>query len=143
MPDVTRSVLVEHTPAEMFALVDAVEAYPEFLPWCGATKVIHRDEATTRATIQINYHGIRQSFTTENAKRPPEEMQIRLVEGPFRRLEGVWRFIALGDRGCKIEFRLSYEFSGRLLERLIGPVFGYIAGTMVDAFVKRAARIHG
>ena len=124
----------------MFALVDAVEAYPEFLPWCGATRVLHRDEGTTRATIQINYHGIRQSFTTENAKRPPEEMQIRLVEGPFRRLEGAWRFTALGDRGCRIDFRLSYDFSSRLLERLIGPVFNYIAGTLVDAFVKRAAQ---
>jgi ribosome-associated toxin RatA of RatAB toxin-antitoxin module len=141
MPDVTRSVLVGHSCAEMFALIDAVEAYPEFLPWCGAATVTHRDAARTRATIEINYHGIRQSFTTENAKRPPEEMQIRLVEGPFRRLEGAWRFTALGDRGCKIEFRLSYEFSSRLLGRMIGPVFGYIANTLVDAFVKRAAQL--
>ena len=126
----------------MFALIDAVEAYPEFLPWCGATRVLHRDEAMTRATIEINYHGIRQSFTTENAKRPPEEMQIKLVEGPFRRLEGAWRFTALGDRGCKIEFRLSYEFSGRVLGKMIGPVFGYIANTLVDALVKRAEQVY-
>lgn len=143
MPEVTRSVLVAHSPAQMFSLIDAVEDYPKFLPWCGATKVLHRDETTTRATVEINYHGIRQSFTTENAKRPPQEMLIRLVEGPFRKLEGEWRFTALGAQGCKIEFRLSYEFSGRLLEKLIGPVFNYIANSMVEAFVKRASQIHG
>jgi len=143
VPDVARSVIVGHTPAQMFALVDAVEDYPRFLPWCAAARVLHRDEATTRATLEINYHGIRQSFTTENAKRAPEEMLIKLVEGPFRRLEGAWRFTALGDRACKVEFRLSYEFSGRLLEKLIGPVFNYIAGSMVEAFVKRADAVHG
>jgi len=142
VPEVARSVLVEHPPGKMFALADAVEDYREFLPWCGATTVIHRDESKTRATIEINYHGIRQSFTTENAKRAPEEMLVRLVEGPFRRLEGVWRFTALGERGCKVEFRLSYEFSGKLLEKVIGPVFNYIASTLLDAFVKRASGIH-
>jgi ribosome-associated toxin RatA of RatAB toxin-antitoxin module len=136
-------VLVAHTPAQMFALIDAVEDYPKFLPWCGAAKVLHRDESTTRATLEIDYRGIRQSFTTENAKRPPDEMLIRLKEGPFRKLEGEWRFTALGQQGCKIEFRMSYEFSGRVLERLIGPVFNYIANNLVEAFVKRAAQIHG
>jgi ribosome-associated toxin RatA of RatAB toxin-antitoxin module len=143
MAEVSRSVIVGHTPAEMFALVDAVEAYPEFLPWCGGARVIHRDDAVTRATLEIAYRGIRQSFTTENAKRAPEEMRIRLVEGPFRRLDGLWRFAALGAGGCKIEFRLTYEFSSKLLEKAIGPVFGYIAGSLVEAFVKRADRIHG
>jgi ribosome-associated toxin RatA of RatAB toxin-antitoxin module len=143
VPEVTRSVLVAHTPAQMFALIDAVEDYPKFLPWCGAAKVLHRDESTTRATLEIDYRGIRQSFTTENAKRPPDEMLIRLKEGPFRKLEGEWRFTALGQQGCKIEFRMSYEFSGRVLERLIGPVFNYIANNLVEAFVKRAAQIHG
>lgn len=124
----------------MFALVDAVEDYPQFLPWCGAATVLHRDEAVTRATIRIDYHGIRQSFTTENLKRRPEEMSIRLVEGPFRRLEGTWRFAALGGQGCKVELRLNYEFKGRVLERLLGPVFDYIANSLVDSFVRRAEK---
>lgn len=127
----------------MFSLVDAVEAYPEFLPWCGGARVIHRDEWVTRATLQIAYRGIRQSFTTENAKRAPEEMQVHLVEGPFRSLDGVWRFMALGPGGCKVEFRLCYEFSSKLLEKLIGPVFDQIARSLVDAFVKRADRMYG
>ena len=103
--------------------------------------MIHRDETATRATLQINYHGIRQSFTTENAKRAREEMLIRLVEGPFRSFEGAWRFTALGERGCRIEFRLKYEFSSRVLQKLIGPVFDYIANGLLEAFVKRAGRL--
>ena len=137
MPEVNRSVIVAHSPRQMFALIDAVEDYPQFLPWCAAATVIHRDATVTRATLQIKYHGIKQSFTTENAKRAPEEMQIKLVEGPFRSFEGAWRFTALGERGCKIEFRLRYEFSSKLLQKLIGPVFDYIANTLLEAFVKR------
>jgi ribosome-associated toxin RatA of RatAB toxin-antitoxin module len=127
----------------MYALVDAVEDYPKFLPWCGGATVIHRDEQVTRATILINYHGIRQSFTTENAKRAPEEMLIRLVEGPFRMLDGTWRFTALADRGCKVELKLRYEFSSRILAKLLGRVFDHIANTLVDAFAKRADQMEG
>lgn len=143
MTEIIKTVLVEHTPDEMFALVDAVERYPEFLPWCGRASVSYRDEGTTRATIHINYRGIKQSFTTENAKSPPEAMSIRLVEGPFRTLDGDWRFVPLQGGGCKIEFRLHYEFSSRILEKLVGPVFHYIANTMVDAFVRRAQVVYG
>lgn len=143
MPEVRKSVLVEFSPEQMFALVDDVEHYPEFLPWCGGTNVSHRDGSTTRATIRINYRGIKHSFTTENTKAVPHAMQVKLVEGPFKALDGDWKFIALVDRGCKIEFRLHYEFSSRVLEKLVGPVFNYIANTLVDAFVRRAERLYG
>ena len=143
MAEVNQSVLVEFTPDQMFSLVDAVEQYPEFLPWCGGTTLIHRDPRTTRAKIFINYHGIRQSFTTENTKRAPAEMLLRLVEGPFRSLEGNWRFTDLAGRGCKIDMNLRYEFAGRALDRLIGPVFHRIASTLVEAFVKRAGQVYG
>src|SRR6185503_14205302 len=125
------------------ALVDAVEAYPQFLPWCSGVTVTFRDETRTRATIHVNYHGVRQSFTTDNAKEPPEKMTIRLVEGPFRVLDGEWRFTPLAADACKVEFRLHYEFSSRILEKLVGPVFSYIANTMVDAFVHRAEKVYG
>jgi len=141
--EVNQSVLVEFTPDQMFSLVDSVELYPEFLPWCGGTTLIHRDPMTTRARIFINYHGIRQSFTTENTKRAPAEMLLRLVEGPFRSLEGNWRFTDLAGRGCKIELNLRYEFASRALDRLIGPVFHRIASTLMEAFVKRAGQVHG
>jgi ribosome-associated toxin RatA of RatAB toxin-antitoxin module len=143
MPEVRQSVLVAHPAQRMFALVDAVEKYPEFLPWCGGTEVIYRDARVTRATIQINYRGIRQSFSTENAKSEPHLMQITLLEGPFKTLEGSWRFIDLGGDGCKVELSLRYEFASRMLERLVGPVFGYIANNLVDAFVRRVQSIYG
>lgn len=142
MREVNRSVLVEFTPGQMFSLVDAVEDYPGFLPWCGGATLHHRDQEITRATIKINYHGIRQSFTTENVKHAPREMLIRLVEGPFRSLDGSWRFGDLGGRGCKVEFTLRYEFASRILERLVGPVFQHIADTLVEAFVARAQQVY-
>lgn len=136
-------MLVEFSPEQMFALVDDVERYPEFLPWCGGGSVIHRDEKNTRATIHISYRGVRQSFTTENIKEPARAIEMKLVEGPFKTLEGAWHFRPLSDRGCKVEFRLHYEFSSRLLEKLIGPVFSYIANTFVEAFIERARKLYG
>ena len=127
----------------MFALVDAVEKYPEFLPWCDNTELIFRDARVLRATVCINYRGIRQRFSTENAKDEPRLMHIRLIQGPFKTLEGSWRFTELGAGGCRIDFSLRYEFASRLLDKLVGPVFGHIANSLVDAFVKRAQALYG
>jgi ribosome-associated toxin RatA of RatAB toxin-antitoxin module len=143
MAGVNKSVLVPQPAARMAALVDDVERYPESLPWCGKTELLFRDEHLFRATIHINYHGVRQSFTTENTKQAPQFMDIRLVEGPFRMLHGHWKFTDLGGVGCKIELAMQYDFSSRLLERLVGPVFGHITNTLVDAFVKRAQTLYG
>ena len=142
MNSVTRSALVSFSAQQMFDLVEAVEQYPQFLPWCSGSSVSHRDAEVTQATIHINFRGIKQSFSTENHKQPPERMTLQLVEGPFRMLDGEWRFSALGAEACRIDFRLSYEFSSGLLEKLVGPVFGHIAGTMVDAFLKRADNVY-
>ena len=143
MPVVVKSVLVGHSAPQMFELVDAVETYPHFLPWCDGAHVVHSDATRTRATIHINYRGLKQSFTTENEKEAPVRMGVKLVDGPFRVLDGEWRFTALAERACRIDFRLRYEFSSRVLEALLGPVFSHIANTMVDAFVKRADKLHG
>ncbi|MCA1977903.1 MAG: type II toxin-antitoxin system RatA family toxin [Thiobacillus sp.] len=142
MARVEKSVLVAHTPERMFELVDRVEDYPEFLPWCGGTELKWRDEQTTVATIHIAYLGIRQSFTTENAKIHPREMRIKLQDGPFAELEGDWAFLPLGDDACKIEFRLHYVFSSPVLEAVLAPVFSHIANTFVDAFVRRADEVY-
>ncbi|HEY0269028.1 MAG TPA: type II toxin-antitoxin system RatA family toxin [Methyloradius sp.] len=142
MAHVEKTVLVNFSDAQMYALVDTVEKYPEFLPWCGGIDLIQRDEATTTATIHIDYHGIKQKFTTQNFKTYPSKMEITLKDGPFRHLEGNWRFIALSETACKIEFKLTYEFSSLLLEKLISPVFSHIANTFVDAFVVRAEKVY-
>jgi ribosome-associated toxin RatA of RatAB toxin-antitoxin module len=127
----------------MYTLVDHVERYPEFLPWCGGTQLEHRDGQVTRATIIIDYRGVRQTFKTENWTQPPELIQIRLVSGPFRRLDGTWKFTPLAESACRIDFRLHYEFSSHLLEKLVGPVFQLIANSFVDAFLRRAEKVYG
>ena len=141
MARVEKSVLVAHPPECMFELVDRVEDYPDFLPWCGGTELKLRDEHRTVATIHIAYMGIRQSFTTENIKTHPREMRITLQDGPFAELEGDWSFFPLGDDACKIEFRLQYVFSSRVLETVLAPVFSHITNTFVDAFVRRADEV--
>src|SRR5512141_3524662 len=117
MAVIEKSVLIARTVDQMFDLVDRVEDYPQFLPWCGGTELLERTDAITAARIHINYHGIKAHFATENPKDAPHRMDIRLREGPFRQLEGGWRFTALGADGCKVEFRLHYEFSSKVLER--------------------------
>lgn len=138
MAQVEKSVLVEHPAERMFGLVDKVEDYPVFLPWCGGSTLLSRDAHSTVATIHIAYMGIRQSFTTENTKHAPHTMHIRLLDGPFSKLEGGWRFQPLGEHACKIELRLDYTFSSRVLEAMLAPVFSHITNTFVDAFVRRA-----
>lgn len=142
MAAVKKSVLIEFTPRQMFDLVDQVELYPQFLPWCGGTELLARDERITAARLHINYHGIKAHFSTENAKEAPSWMEIRLKDGPFRHLEGMWRFTPLGDTACKVEFALHYEFASKLLEKAVGPVFSHIANTFVDSFVKRAEQLY-
>ena len=143
MAMVKKSVLIERSSQQMFDLVDRVEDYPQFLPWCSLTHCKFRDDTRTVATLHINYRNVKSHFTTENNKESPFSMKITLVDGPFRRLDGVWHFKPLAAHACKIEFQLSYEFSSKMFEKVIGPVFSQIANTFVDAFVRRAYDLHG
>ena len=139
---VEKTVLVAHSAEQMFRLVDHVEDYPKFLPWCGGSSVTELDGNVVHATVHIDYHHIKQHFTTENLRTPPHQIDMTLQRGPFRHLDGHWRFIPLSDSACKIEFRLHYEFSSKLLEKLVGPVFHYIADSFVDAFIQRAEKVY-
>lgn len=107
------------------------------------TELHYRDEAITEATIHISYLHVKQHFTTQNSKTPGEEMLIRLKSGPFRKLEGYWRFKSLAVSACKVEFVLHYEFASGLLDKALGPVFGMVTNGLVDAFVHRAERVYG
>jgi ribosome-associated toxin RatA of RatAB toxin-antitoxin module len=139
---VEKTVLVMHSAAQMFALVDAVEDYPKFLPWCGGVKLQERTDTSTIATLHINYHGLKQNFTTQNVKNYPSSMVIHLKDGPFKHLDGSWQFTALREDACKIEFKLNYVFANSFLEKIISPVFNHIANTFVDGFVARADDIY-
>ncbi len=142
MNKVEKTVLVMHSAQEMFQLVDAVEDYPSFLPWCGGADLHERTADTTSATLHINYHGVKQNFSTVNSKVAPTRMDITLKDGPFKHLEGDWQFIELKTNACKIEFRLHYEFANSFFEKLISPVFNHIATTFVDAFVEQADKVY-
>ncbi|HVK94453.1 MAG TPA: type II toxin-antitoxin system RatA family toxin [Noviherbaspirillum sp.] len=143
MAVVHKSVLLGYSAEQMFALVDNIENYPKFLPWCGGAEVKQRDGDRVVATILINYHGVKQTFTTENTNVVPISMNMVLVEGPFKHLNGTWLFKPLREDACKVEFDLRYEFSSKLLEHLIGPVFNMIANSFVDSFCKRAEVVYG
>ena len=139
MKRISRSAIVEHSAAELYALVQDIESYPRFLPWCVDAKVLEAG----KATITAGMRGLRQSFTTLNESKAPEAIDMRLVEGPFKAFEAAWRFTALGPKACRIDFSLEYEFSSYALAKLLEPLFDRIADTMVDAFARRADEVHG
>ena len=144
MAQVRKSVLIWYSPQQMYTLVSDVASYPQFLPWCGGVEVHEASEQAMRATIHIDFKGVRQSFTTLNQQQPGREIRMQLVEGPFSQLHGRWQFTPLQDgQACRIEFELDYHFSNRLVDAVIGPVFGHIAKTFVESFVHRAEQVYG
>ena len=146
MKNVSKSVLIWYSPEEMYALVTDVERYPEFLPWCDHGKVVEQDANGMVAEMGITFSGIRQVFTTRNEHVPGRSVSLRLVNGPFSRLDGGWHFTPIGDgtqRACRVELRLDYGFDNKALAAVVGPVFDKIAASLVDAFVKRAERVYG
>ena len=142
MQRVLKSVLVPYSAARMFELVDGVTHYPEFLPWCSGARIVAARPDGKTVRIDIDYHGVKAHFTTDNVNRVPTSIVITLNDGPFRRLHGEWRFHALAPAACKVEFELTYEFSTHLLETVVGPVFSHIANTFIDAFVRRAQAVY-
>jgi len=142
MADVKKNVIVNHSAEKMFNLVDRIEDYPLFLPWCGGSKVIERNNQITKASIHIKYSGVNQSFTTQNTKDYPHRIDLKLIDGPFKVLEGFWIFTPINKEGCSIEFHLHYEFSNFILDKLISPIFSKIANTFVDGFVTQADKIY-
>ena len=145
MKTVNKSVLIWYRPEEMYALVIDIAAYPKFLPWCDTAKVVASDDKGMTARIGIAFGGVHQTFTTRNLHTPGRAVAMQLVDGPFSRLDGEWRFHPLGDgtqRACKVDLVLNYGFDNVALGALVGPVFDWIAGSLVDAFVKRAEQVY-
>ena len=138
MPTVRKSAIVPCSCESMFELVDDIESYPDFLPWCSGTEVFERTSRLTRARLDVSYHGLRTHIATRNRKQPPGHIELEFEEGPFERFGGEWRFAPLGEEGCKVELALDYAFSSNALAKLLGPLFGDIADTMVESFVRRA-----
>lgn len=141
--EIRRSALVKYSPAQMFDLVNEVEAYPKRFAWCVGADVLERHDDALVARLDLKFAGFRQSFTTRNVVDPPRRLQMNLVEGPFRSLEGLWDFIALGDAGCKVAFALDFDYAGRLGGGALKLGFQGLAGRMVDDFCREAERVYG
>ncbi|MET0335053.1 MAG: type II toxin-antitoxin system RatA family toxin [Rhizobacter sp.] len=149
MKQVKKSVLLSYSAPEMYALVVDIPSYPKFLPWCEKAEVLSADESGMTARLHLAYGGMRHVFTTRNTHVKDSSVLVSLVDGPFSELEGAWRFVPLvlpganPEPACKIEFDMRYAFANRALELVVSPVFDKVANTFVDAFVKRAAQVHG
>ena len=143
MKRIARSAIVPHSAAQLYALVEDIESYPRFLPWCLGVEVKSRAPGSTIAALAVGMRGVRQSFTTQNENRAPTAIDMKLIEGPFRHFAAAWRFQPLGGQACKVEFSMQFEFASRGLATLLQPVFAHIADGMVDAFTRRADEVYG
>ncbi len=143
MPTINRSALVPYSPEQMFAIVDDVDRYVEFLPWCGASKELSRVGDVVDAMVTISKGAVNKDFSTRNYLQKNKMIEMKLLDGPFKHLSGFWRFDDIKGQACKISLDLDFEFSSRLVSLAIGPIFNQIANTLVDAFVKRARELYG
>ncbi|CAD5375011.1 hypothetical protein RA210_U80093 [Rubrivivax sp. A210] len=137
--EIKRSVLLPYSVEDMFDLIERAEHYPQFLPWCASATVLERSDEWVAARLEFSYLKIRFAFQTRNPKRRPEWLRVLLVQGPFRNLQGDWRFTPIGGVGCRVDFAMTFEVADGRLDALAGPAAGLVAKQMVDAFVKRAA----
>lgn len=140
---IQRSALLPYPASALYALVNDVARYPEFLPWCSASEVLDSSETYMRARLLVAKGGLSQQFETRNELVPGERIEMNLVEGPFTELHGIWTFKALTDKACKISLDLSFDYAGPLVKATLGPLFNQAANTMVDAFCQRAKQLYG
>lgn len=143
MPVVRRNSMVPYSAEQMFDLVNDIESYPKFLPWCTGSRILRQQGDEIHAAVDLARGGVHKTFTTCNRIQRGKMIEIRLVEGPFRLLEGFWRFDRLAERRTRVMLDLEFEFSNRLVQFAFGPVFHQIANSLVDAFCKRAHEIYG
>ena len=142
MRSVERQAIVPFAPAAMYALVADIEHYPDFLPWCEASRIVSRSEDEVVASLTIGLGALRTSFTTANTLDGPQALIMTLVDGPFSSLEGRWRFDALGDSGCKVSLDIVFEFAGTTQDLLFGRIFESLCNDLIDAFTLRARSLY-
>lgn len=143
MPSIERSALIAFPAADVYALVNDIEQYPMFLPWCSHTEVLSRSETEVVARIDIAVRGRRETLVTRNRLTPTSAIALEMVEGPFRRFDGRWLFTPLGDAGCRVDLEVSFELANRLVGAFAAPFLHRIADRLVDSFAVRAREILG
>lgn len=140
---ITKTAVVPFTAEEMYALVNDVEAYPSYLPWCTAAQVHSRSDEKMNASVSLAVGKVKQSFTTENTMQPGKRIDVRLVSGPFKYLRGHWIFDVAGERSCRISLQMDFEFKSRLLKLALDKLFNHIMHSLIDAFTERARQLYG
>ncbi len=143
MSRVSREAIVPYTCGQMYALVTDIGAYDRFLPWCRATTVEPLADGRVRARLEVHHGGMDLSFATVNRNTPAQSVEMELAEGPFRQLQGGWRFTPLGDDGCKIEFTIGFEFAAPFYKIFLNRFFNRITASLTDAFLERAKVVYG
>ncbi|MCU7798844.1 MAG: type II toxin-antitoxin system RatA family toxin [gamma proteobacterium symbiont of Lucinoma myriamae] len=142
MTCINKTALIPYSAEKMYELVADVDSYQHFLPWCGGSKVLSQTDDEVKGQVRIQHMGMDKSFTTLNRMQKNKMIEMRLIDGPFKQLQGFWRFDALDENGCKISLDLEFEFSNKIMSMAFGPIFSQIANSMVDAFCKRAIAIY-
>lgn len=143
MSRISRSALVMHSAKEMFELVNDCESYPKFLPGCSNARLIQREADFLVGELELSKAGMSYRFTTRNRLFDPERIELQLVDGPFKKLEGTWQFQPLAEYACKVSLDLEFEIAGRVVSAALSPLFSQMAASQVDAFVKRADEVYG
>jgi len=139
---ISKQALVPFSAAQMYALVNDIESYAEFLPWCSQSTVLEKSEQQIKASLNIAYGSLNKSFTTLNKLTPNLKIEMQLVDGPFKKLQGEWQFTQLGEDGCKVNLDLEFEFKSKIIGVTMGPIFSQIANTLVDSFSERANKVY-
>lgn len=139
---IERQVDVPFSALQMYALVNDIDAYPDFLPWCEKTQILRASGDEVEASITLRKGAIRKSFVTRNHNEPGSRIVVTLVDGPFRHLDGYWQFEDLPEGGSRVILDMRFEFANRFLERAIGPLFREIVKSLVGAFRKRAFEVY-
>jgi ribosome-associated toxin RatA of RatAB toxin-antitoxin module len=140
--EIRRSALVTFSPTQMFDLVIDVERYPQFLPWVAAAELHAKTAGDLLASMEMQRGGVRERFTTRNEFDRPSFMTMRLVQGPFRLLEGRWSFAPIGAAGTRVELEMRFEFANPVVAMLFGKSFEQSCGTLIDAFIARARQLY-
>jgi len=143
MHNISKSAIVPYSCKKMYQLVNRVDRYPEFLDWCTSTSILNQTEDQVTASVKINKSAFNQSFTTINNLTPNKRIDMQLKDGPFSHLSGYWKFTKLNNSACKVELQLQFDFSSKLVDVAISPIFSSIANSQLDAFVKRAKYVYG
>lgn len=143
MTEISKTTVVPYTPYEMYLLVNDIESYPVFLPWCTAAKILNKQEQGLTATLSLAIGKIKQSFTTENTMQDGSRIDMKLIDGPFKHLRGYWKFNPENEECCHIQLHMDFEFKNKIIKHTLGKAFHKVVDTMVDCFVERAEQVYG